>query len=225
MNGYHHGAIHHQHFYPPMMYPQHQMMHGMQQMPYNPAVATDPSMFSPTDAYNAHFIMASGGYMGHPQMGLMGHPTALVESPGVPSTPSRNPPNEEEGGCQPQQSDGHFDPHSTPYKYTPNHLNMSPYWGHLHDHATLSMMGLCSPTGASAPTTPHHGIDPTVSPEQNVETDHKNVSNAQPPFLRQQYYTYNPVRTFGLFVTLFGDVAQMSHFTHCSFLFILSVWK
>ncbi|VEU37345.1 unnamed protein product [Pseudo-nitzschia multistriata] len=82
-----------------------------------------------------------------------------------------------------------FDTHRTPYKPRTNHVPMSPYWGHLQDHATLAMMGLSSPPG-SVPPTPHRNVDSSFSQEDMSTVEMKNNMNAQPLLLRQQYYGY-----------------------------------
>jgi len=190
MNGYHPGAMHHPHaYYTPMMYPQHHMIHGVHHAAYDHLAAIpDSTVYSPAEFYHQH--LASGGWTGHSHMGhVLQH--SVPESPAVPATPSRN--SQGKKGDQTENPGEHIDSHSTPYKYTPNHAAMSPYWAHLQDHVTLSMMGLSTPQGASAPATPHHGSDSlTHNPEGSEDgMSPQNPSNAQPLLLRQQYYGYS----------------------------------
>ena len=109
---------------------------------------------------------------------------APIESPSVPATPARN--TSEHGSATQQTVEEHYDPHTTPYKYSPGHAHAaSPYWGHLDP-----MMGLATPQAPSAPATPHHGGEVALGSEEGSEEEIKNANNALPLLLRQQYYGY-----------------------------------
>ena len=184
MNGYNQGSVP-PGFYPHMMYPQPHMMPGSHHLSYEQqqlGSIPDGSMYSPTESYSPQH-MTPGGWMGHPQMGYSMH-HAATESPSVPATPARNTSeNETTAG---ETTDEHYDPHSTPYKYSPGHVHaMSPYWGHLDP-----MMGLATPQAPSAPATPHHGGGSALGSEEGSEEEIKNANNAQPLLLRQHYYGY-----------------------------------
>ncbi|KAL3920821.1 MAG: hypothetical protein SGILL_003066 [Bacillariaceae sp.] len=184
MNGYHPGSVP-PGFYPHMMYPQPHMMHGSHHPSYEQQLGSIPdgSMYSPTEPYNSQH-MTHGGWMGHPQMGYSMH-HAATESPAVPATPARNTSENAKPSTEEQ-----YDPHSTPYKYSPGQVHaMSPYWGHLDP-----MMGLATPQGPSAPATPHHGGDSALGSEEGSEEEIQHASSAQPLLLRQHYYGYGVSR-------------------------------
>lgn len=191
MNGYVPGAIHHsQQYYPPMIYPQHPMMHGAPGA-YDPSSATSAQSYL-SDGYTPQHIPGAG-WTGHP---LMGHVSNIpAESSAAYSTmsnvvsPTHDVPSyqyERQG----EQTQTIEDVDSrTPYKYPQSQVSMtSPYWSHLQDHATLSMMGLASPS-ASVPSTPHHG-DQSGNRAEGAAAEQKNELNAQPLLLRQSYYGY-----------------------------------
>lgn len=185
VHGYHHGSVpHHSPYYPHMMYQYPHMLHGQYELGSIP----DGSVYPSADMYNSQH-MTPGSWMGHPQMGYSMHASKVSDtSDGVPATPSRNQTGEDD--VNQFASEERFDSQNTPYKYSPAHVAMSPYWAHLQDHATLSMMGLATPQAASAPATPHHGpVDMANASEEGSE-DKKNALNAQPLLLRQQYYGY-----------------------------------
>jgi hypothetical protein len=218
MNGYHHpGAMHHpQQYYHPMMYPHH-LMHGVQS-PYDLAAIPGTSIYSPPSLYPGQ--MPNGGWMGQPQMV---HPS-MADSTAVPATPSRTSlANENETA---QTAEEQSDPHNTPYKYTPSHAAMSPYWAHLQDHATLSMMGLSTPQGPSAPATPHHpgrNSELNTNAEESSEDDSnpQNALNAQPLLLRQQYYGYGVSSSKTL---LFSHIVPMIYcISYPEFFFAISL--
>lgn len=189
MNNFNHGAVpSHPQYYPSMMY-----NHGMHGGAYPPSVPPNTSMY-PGEAYDPHH-MDPAGWMRHPSMGHY-HST---ESPVIPGTPGGHAKAEdaslvaEENRTElpdaTQNPDESFDTQKTPYKPNPNHVPMSPYWGHLQDHATLAMMGLSSP-GGSMPPTPHRNGEPSSTQQDMTTGDLKNNLNAQPLLLRQQYYGY-----------------------------------
>ena len=163
----------HQHpYYPPMMYPQQQMMPGPLDGSY------DPSMYG-SDLYNPQ-QMVGGGWSTD-----MNHSSHQVdESPAFPSTPSRH---------QQDFSSDLGNSFQTPYKYDPNQqTNASPYWNHLQDHATLAMMGLASPQATpAAPSTPHHHSIQGTPAGTDTKAANAATAAAQPLFLRQQYYGYS----------------------------------
>ncbi len=195
LNTFNHGAVpHHPPYYNSMMYGQHHGIHGGPHGAYpSAAVPANPPIY-PGDAYDPQH-MDPAGWMRHPSMGHY-HSTESPVVPGTPGGPAEsedtsvaadhNPPVLPDG---PQNPDESFDTHRTPYKPNPNHVPMSPYWGHLQDHATLSMMGLSSPPG-SIPPTPHRSVEPSANQEDMSTADIKNNVNAQPLLLRQQYYGY-----------------------------------
>lgn len=188
MANYNHGAVpQHPQYYTSMMYSQHHGMHGGPHGAYaSSGVPPNPSIY-PGDAYDPQH-MDPAGWMRHPSMGHY-HST---DSPMVPEAQDssiaadQDPAEVSDSGQNPDES---FDTHRTPYKPNPNHVPMSPYWGHLQDHATLSMMGLSSPPG-SIPPTPHRNGEPSSNQEEVSTADVKNSLNAQPLLLRQQYYGY-----------------------------------
>jgi len=202
MNNYNHGAIPtHPQYYASMMYTQHHGMHGGPHGPYPPSAMPPNPQIYPGDAYDPQH-MDPAGWMRHPSMGHY-HNT---ESPVIPGTPGghaeaqdssiaaeQDPTELPDSAQNPDES---FDTHRTPYKPNPNHIPMSPYWGHLQDHATLSMMGLSSPPG-SMPPTPHRNGDSSLNQEDLSTADIKNSLNAQPLLLRQQYYGYGYGSTEG----------------------------
>jgi hypothetical protein len=166
-----------------MMYSQHHMMHGSHHASYELGSIPDGSMYSPAESYNPQHMTPSG-WMGHPHMGYPIH-HAVAETPAVPATPARDV-SESETAPTPNGEE-QFDPHRTPFKYSPSHMHaMSPYWGHLDP-----MMGLATPQGPSAPATPQHGKDLALGSEEGSEEDVKNVTSAQPLLLRQHYYGYS----------------------------------
>jgi hypothetical protein len=193
INNYNHGAVPpHPQYYPSMMYAQHHGMHAGPHGAYPSTVVPPNPPIYPGDAYDPQH-MDPAGWMRHPSMGNY-HST---ESPVIPGTPGgyseaqdasvvadQNTTGLTESAQNPDES---FDTHRTPYKPNPNHVPMSPYWGHLQDHATLSMMGLSSTPG-SMPPTPHRNGDSTLNQEDMSTADMKNNLNAQPLLLRQQYY-------------------------------------
>lgn len=195
LNNYTHGAVPpHPQYYPSMMYTQHHGMHGGTHGAYpSSSVPPNPPIY-PGDAYNPQHLDPAG-WMRHPSMGHY-HST---ESPLIPGTPGGHAETEDNSVAAnhnpselpdtSQNPDESFDTHKTPYKPNPNHVPMSPYWGHLQDHATLSMMGLSSPPG-SMPPTPHRNSEPSSNQEDMLNVDIKNSLNAQPLLLRQQYYGY-----------------------------------
>ena len=179
----------HPHYHPSMMYPQHHLPSG-QQGHFDPSLQ-DPSLYPQMEGFNPDHVGAPG-YAGHPQMGHI--PAQASIPPGFPGSPGAAPPSQE----NPMYSQPQADPNGleneqlvgehTPYKYNPNQVPMSPYWGHL-DHATLAM-GILSPQGPPAPQTPAR--NETVSHGNTNEIKQENVHavNAQPLLLRQQYYNY-----------------------------------
>jgi len=197
MNGFNHGPVPPPpQYYPSMMYPQHPGVQGGHHGPYPPsAVPPNPPVYSAA-AYDPEHMDRSG-WMGHPSTGPYPNPesTATPGTPGAPTqlqdssfTPEQAPSLQISKATQ--NPDESFDTHGTPYKPNPNHgVPMSPYWGHLQDHATLSMMGLSSPSAPLPPTT-HLTGDTTVNLEDMSGTDMKNNLNAQPLLVRQQYYGY-----------------------------------
>jgi hypothetical protein len=167
--------------------------HGHGQYPPS-AVPPNPPVYA-ADAYDPQH-MDHSGWVSHPSMG----PYPNHE---IPGTPDGVPTESQDSSVTPelvsqieiseatQNPDESFDTHRTPYKPNPNHgVPMSPYWGHLQDHATLSMMGLSSPPGGSMPPTPHRTGDASVNLEEMSTADMKNNLNAQPLLVRQQYYGY-----------------------------------
>ncbi|OEU12295.1 hypothetical protein FRACYDRAFT_244552 [Fragilariopsis cylindrus CCMP1102] len=202
MNGFNHGPVPPpppQYYQPSMMYSQHQHHpmqgghHGHGQYPSS-AVPPNPPVYS-ADAYDPQH-MDHSGWVSHPSMGPYpnheipgtpdGVPTELQDSSFTPEQVSQIEISEAT-----QNPDESFDTHRTPYKPNPNHgIPMSPYWGHLQDHATLSMMGLSSPPGGAMPPTPHRTGDASVNLEEMSAADMKNNLNAQPLLVRQQYYGY-----------------------------------
>lgn len=204
MNGFNHGPVPPpppQYYQPSMMYSQHQHQHhpmqgghhGHGQYPPS-AVPPNPPVYS-ADAYDPQH-MDHSGWVSHPSMGPYpnheipgtpdGVPTELQDSSFTPEQVSQIEISEAT-----QNPDESFDTHRTPYKPNPNHgIPMSPYWGHLQDHATLSMMGLSSPPGGAMPPTPHRTGDASVNLEEMSAADMKNNLNAQPLLVRQQYYGY-----------------------------------
>jgi hypothetical protein len=187
MSGYH-GAMHHPHYYPPMMYPQHQLPSGQPQGSFDPNIP-DPSMYPPMDGFNPDHMVASG-YVGHPQMGHI--PLQASVPPGFPGSPGAIPSQDMPVYCHSQADPNHVPAEQTggdqtPYKYNPSQVPMSPYWGHL-DHATLAMMGIATPQGASAPQTPARGGNSSMT--EGGEIKHAATVNAQPLLLRQPYYGY-----------------------------------
>lgn len=195
MNNYNHGAVApHPQYYPSMMYAQHHGMHGGLHGAYPSSVVPPNPPIYPGDTYDPQH-MDPAGWMRHPSMGHY-HST---ESPVVPGTPCGDTEAHDsfiavdedltELPDSAQNPDESFDTHRTPYKPNPNHVPMSPYWGHLQDHATLSMMGLSSPQG-SMPPTPHRNGDSSLNQEDMSTADIKHSLNAQPLLLRQQYYGY-----------------------------------
>lgn len=195
MNNYNHGAVpHHQQYYTSMMYTQHHGMHGGPHGAYPSSAVPPNATIYPGDAYDPQH-MDPAGWMRHPSMGHY----HSAESPVIPGTPGGHAEAQDPSVAADQEPtdlpdstqnpDESFDTHRTPYKPNPNHVPMSPYWGHLQDHATLSMMGLSSPPG-SMPPTPHRNGDSTPNEEDMATADIKNSLNAQPLLLRQQYYGY-----------------------------------
>lgn len=159
---------------------------------YDPA-AQDPAMYG-LEGFN-HEHMHPSGWMGHPHLGHV--PPHMGEAPGYPGTPGAVNPQQDATSFQPTQLDashpiaesGGMD--QTPFKYNPAQMPMSPYWGHL-DHATLAMMGIATPQGASAPQTPARA-DATSNDCKdagNTQDEAAVTVNAQPLLLRQQYYGY-----------------------------------
>ena len=191
LNNYNHGAVpSHPQYYTSMMYTQHHGMHGGA---YPSSVPPNPSIY-PGDAYDPQH-MDPAGWMRHPSMGhyhssespvIPGTPGAQANVEDTPVVVEENPTEVPDASQNPDDS---FDTQRTPYKPNPNHVPMSPYWGHLQDHATLTMMGLSSPAG-SMPPTPHRNGEPSDSQEDTANGDMKNSVNAQPLLLRHQYYGY-----------------------------------
>jgi hypothetical protein len=173
VNGYHHGSMpHYTPYYPAMIYQYPHMMHGHH---YELGAIPDGSVYTSGDMQ-----MTPGSWLAHPPSDYSMHTSKVPDTPGgVPATPSRNP------------SEDQYESQNTPYKYSPAHAAMSPYWAHLQDHATLSMMGLATPQAPSDPATPHHGVADSASDyERGSDDDTKHALNAQPLLLRQQYYGY-----------------------------------
>ena len=174
MNGYNPASVP-PGFYPHMMYPPHHMMHASHPPPYEQqqlGSIPDGSMYSPAESYSPQHMTPSG-WIGHLQMGYSMH-HAPIESPSVPATPARN--TSEHGSATQQTVEEHYDPHTTPYKYSPGHAHAaSPYWGHLDP-----MMGLATPQAPSAPATPHHGGEVALGSEEGSEEEIKNANNALP---------------------------------------------
>ncbi|KAG7344038.1 hypothetical protein IV203_022046 [Nitzschia inconspicua] len=184
LHGYHPGLPHNSPYYPPMTYHYTHMMHGNH---YELGSIPDASVYTSSGMYNYQDV-TQGQWMSHPQMEY----SKLPETSGVGlATPSRNPVETQDNTNHPVSSEEHFDSQTTPFKYSPTHAAMSPYWAHLQDHATLSMMGLATPQTTSAPATPHLGRGVTaMGSEEGSEYDSKNAVNAQPLLLRQPYYGY-----------------------------------
>jgi hypothetical protein len=195
----------HPQYYPPMMYPQHQMAAGQAVGAFDPNMV-DPSMYSMGEQFN-HEQMAPPGWGGHP----MGDSSMAY---GMPPTPDPSfytmPPHSGTPGAPPsphQMQDNYAPPmelpndtvggDQTPYKYNPSQVPMSPYWGHL-DHATLAMMGIASPQDNPAPQTPRRNAsNKTGGAEHQDESEEEAIAgtmNAQPLLLRQQYHGYGVSR-------------------------------
>lgn len=175
------------------MYAQHHTIHGTAHGTFpSSTMPPNPPLYS-GDHYDPQQL-DHAGWMRQSSMGHFQNP----ESPTVPATACDQGESqdsslsaENDGTELPESSqnpDESFDTHRTPYKPNQNHIPMSPYWGHLQDHATLTMMGLSSPPG-SIPPTPHRNLDSSFHQEE-VSRDATNNVNAQPLLLRQQYYGY-----------------------------------
>jgi hypothetical protein len=187
-HGYHHGSVpHYTPFYPAMMYQYPHMMHGHQ---YELGAIPDGSVYTTGEMFNPQHL-TPGSWLGHPNSGYPMPVSKVPETPsGIPATPSRNT-TEVKDHANHASSDDQYDPQSTPYKYSPAHAAMSPYWAHLQDQATLSMMGLATPQAVTDPVTTHHGpCDSVLDNERGSDDDMKHALNAQPLLLRQQYYGY-----------------------------------
>eukprot|EP00536_Pseudo-nitzschia_multiseries_P017722 jgi/Psemu1/293170/fgenesh1_pg.1755_\ len=195
MNNYNHGAVPAPpQYYPSMMYTQHHAMHGGPHGSYpSSTVPPNPPVY-PGDPYDPQHLDPSG-WMRHSSVDQYHNP----ESPALPVTSAdhgvsqncstvadQEPTELPETAQNPDES---FDTQRTPYKPNSTHVPMSPYWGHLQDHATLAMMGLSSPPG-SVPPTPHRNSDTSFAQEDISTVEMKNNMNAQPLLLRQQYYGY-----------------------------------
>jgi len=197
MNNYNHSAVPpHSQYYSSMMYTQHHGLHGGPHGAYSSSTLPPNNSIYPGDVYDPQH-MDPAGWMRHPSMGNY-HSTESSEIPGTPGAHVEEQDYsvivEQDAAEIPeisesQNPDESFDTQGTPYKPSPNHVPMSPYWGHLQDHATLAMMGLSSPPG-SIPHTPHRNGDSVVNQEDLAAVDTKNNLNAQPLLLRQQYYGY-----------------------------------
>jgi len=195
MNNYNHGPVPpHPQYFASMMYTQHHGIHGAPHVPYPSSVVPSNPAIYPADVYDPQHIDPTG-WIRHPSMGHY----QTAESPLIPGTSDGHTEEQDSSIAadeiptelpdSAQNPDESFDTHRTPYKQNPNHVPISPYWGHLQDHATLSMMGLSSPPG-SMPPTPHRNGDSSFNQEDLSAGDIKNNLNAQPLLLRQQYYGY-----------------------------------
>lgn len=160
---------------------------------YPPSIIPPNPPTYPTGPYDTQHLDHSG-WVSQPSMGPYPDSSAIPGTPGV-TTETHDYSGTPEHDHQIEISEAHqnpdesFDTHKTPHKPNSNlGVPMSPYWGHLQDHATLSMMGLSSPP-ASMPPTPHRPGDVSVNLEDMSAVDKNNV-NAQPLLLRQQYYGY-----------------------------------
>ena len=183
-----HGALHHPSFYPPMMYPQHHMPAGHSQMPYDPSMA-DPSALYRHHHDNFNADASALGMMGSHRMGQI-PPHNADPAHLMPGTPG-GPPAGHEAAAFINSPSSHLptdQQFSTPYKYNPNQVPMSPYWGHL-DQATLAMMGIATPQGPAAPQTPARRADLQGAGDAKLDGVAASM-NAQPLLLRQQYYGY-----------------------------------
>jgi hypothetical protein len=192
LHTYLHGSIpHYTPYYPAVMYQYPHMMHGHQ---YELGAIPDGSVYTTGDMFSNPQV-TPGSWMGHPPSGYSNHSSKVPDTPGgIPATPARNS-TEVEDSLNQTSSEGYYDPHITPYKYSPTHAAMSPYWAHLQDQATLSMMGLATPQGVSDPMTPRHGPgDISNVYDQGQDDDTKHPLNAQPLLLRQQYFGYGVSR-------------------------------
>jgi hypothetical protein len=218
MSGYP-GAMHHPHYYHPMMYPQHQMLPGQPQGVYDPSMQ-DPSTYGLEGCNPEQFAAMDWGGQPH-----MGHMPPQSSTPSLPGTPGAPLPVQDMPAYTDSQANTHLVPaDQTPYKYNPNQVPMSPYWGHL-DHATLAMMGIATPQGPSAPQTPARGVNPSSTEDRgDVESkpeSHGAAGNAQPLLLRQQYYGYgvSPARSSALALVDAGNLTLTCFFP------IISVWQ
>jgi len=190
MNGFNHGPIPPppSQYYASLMYSQHHAMQGPHHGPYPTQAVPSNHPVYPTDTYNPQ-QMDHSGWVGPPSMGPTPcTPGATSQEQDSSITLEQDPPL---GISQATQNlDESFETNRTPYKPNPNHgVPMSPYWGHLQDHATLSMMGVSSPS-ASVPPTPHRSGETSVNLVELSEAEMKTNMNAQPLLLRQQYYGY-----------------------------------
>lgn len=199
-------GIGHPQYYPPMMYPQHQMAPGQAAGVFDPNMV-DPSMYSMGEQFSPE-EMAPPGWGGHP----MGDPSMAYGMPQAPDLSAYNmPPSSGIPGAPPsphQMHAYHAPPMEhpsdtvggdhTPYKYNPNQVPMSPYWGHL-DQATLAMMGIASPQDNPAPQTPRRNASTKTGgaaehQDESEEEASAVAMNAQPLLLRQQYHGYGVSR-------------------------------
>jgi hypothetical protein len=205
MNAFQQGMGHPQ-YYPPMMYPQHQMAAGQAAGIFDPNMV-DPSMYSMGEQFSQE-QMAPPGWGGHP----MGDPWMAYGMPPASDASAYNmPPPSGTPGAPPSPHHMHayhappmehptdtVAGDQTPYKYNPSQVPISPYWGHL-DHATLAMMGIASPQGNPAPQTPRRDASGMAggAAEHQDESKEEAIAgamNAQPLLLRQQYHGYGVSR-------------------------------
>jgi hypothetical protein len=168
-------------YYPQMMYPQHPLGSGQPQVPFDPTMQDQPSMYAFT----------APEHWGHPQMGNIS--SSEIPMPGTPG-PAVSPHDHQIFNSQMDPNLSAPTPQmnveQTPFKYNSHQVPMSPYWGHL-DHATLAMMGIASPQGASSPQTPARNLRTNPEDVKSQQTESNAFAmNAQPLLLRQQYYGY-----------------------------------
>lgn len=167
-------------YYPQMMFPQHPIGSGQPQAPFDPTIHDQQSIYG----------FSAPEHWGHPQMGNI--PTTENPIPGTPAAPIRTHDN--------QIVNSQMDPNlgsptaqmnveQTPFKYNGHQVPMSPYWGHL-DHATLAMMGIASPQGATSPQTPARSYRNADDMSSQQAESSAYTMNAQPLLLRQPYYGY-----------------------------------
>lgn len=191
----------HPQYYPPMMYPQHQMTAGQAARIFDPNMMVDPSMYSMGEQFNQE-QMAPPGWGGYP----MGDPSMVYGMPPGPDASAYTmPPPSGTPGAPPSPHHMHayhappmehptdtVGGDHTPYKYDPNQVPISPYWGHL-DQAT--MMGIASPQDNPAPQTPRRNASTKTggAAEHQCESEEEAIAgarNVQPLLLRQQYLGY-----------------------------------
>lgn len=178
---------------------------------YEPT-ATENSLYPVLDPYNPEQAAHAGlGWVGHPHI----DPSAAYNlqqnldsqcyyvTPVAPASslegqsPYHVPAAERMVGCNHSMHTEPFAGGTTPYKYDPNAMPMSPFWAHL-DRATLAM-GLATPQ-TNPPKTPHRQEGDNEKNDDDILHENSDlqesdtagfVGNAQPLLLRQsQYYGY-----------------------------------